>query len=109
MLWTELSILGPALVSVPLSCCPNLFVRVARFPRCCIFLLWSPSFVCLSQICSHVELHAWARYTAYAEYEKAFVKSKAEIDEVGKEVSRNEDVMGAKMDDNKSLGLRMGM
>lgn len=56
-----------------------------------------------------MELHAWARYTAYAEYVKAFVKSKAEIDEVGKEVSRNEDVTGYKMDGNKSLGLRMGM
>lgn len=47
------------------------------------------------------------RYFAYADDVTSFVKNEAGIDEVGKEISGYETVTGAKINCNKSVGLRL--
>ena len=49
-----------------------------------------------------------ARYTAYADDVTVLVTSSAEIEEVSKEIGRYEHVTGAKINREKSVGLRLG-
>ena len=49
-----------------------------------------------------------ARYTAYADDVSVLVKSSAEVEEVSKEIGRYEAVTGAKINREKSVGLRLG-
>ncbi|CAE1328699.1 unnamed protein product [Acanthosepion pharaonis] len=49
-----------------------------------------------------------ARYSAYADDVSALVSSRAEIDEVSKEISGYEMVTGARINRDKSVGLRLG-
>ena len=49
-----------------------------------------------------------ARYTAYADDVSVLVTSSAEVEEVSKEIGRYEDVTGAKINREKSVGLRLG-
>ena len=49
-----------------------------------------------------------ARYTAYADDVSVLVTSSAEVEEVSKEIGRYKDVTGAKINREKSVGLRLG-
>ena len=49
-----------------------------------------------------------ARYTAYADDVSVLVTSSAEVEEVSKEIGRYEAVTGAKINREKSVGLRLG-
>ena len=49
-----------------------------------------------------------ARYTAYADDVSVLVTSSAEVEEVNKEIGRYEAVAGAKINREKSVGLRLG-
>ena len=49
-----------------------------------------------------------ARYTAYADDVSVLVASSAEVEEVSKEIGRYEAVTGAKINREKSVGLRLG-
>ena len=49
-----------------------------------------------------------ARYTAYADDVSVLVTSSAEVEEVSKEIGRYEAVTGAKINRDKSVGLRLG-
>ena len=49
-----------------------------------------------------------ARYTAYADIVCVLVTSSAEVDEVSKEIGRYAIVIGAKINPEKSVGLRLG-
>ena len=49
-----------------------------------------------------------ARYTAYADDVSALVTSSGEVEEVSKEIGRYEAVTGAKINREKSVGLRLG-
>ena len=49
-----------------------------------------------------------ARYTAYADDVSVLVTSSAEVEEVSKEIGRYEAVSGAKINHEKSVGLRVG-
>ena len=49
-----------------------------------------------------------ARYTAYSDDVSVLVTSSAEVEEVSKEIGRYEAVAGAKINHEKSVGLRLG-
>ena len=49
-----------------------------------------------------------ARYTAYADVVSVLITSSAEVEEVSKEIGRYEAVTGAKINREKSVGLRLG-
>ena len=49
-----------------------------------------------------------ARYTAYADNVSVLVTSSVDVDEVSKEIGRYEAVTGAKINREKSVGLRLG-
>lgn len=110
-LWALLSILDLSLVSVEVNGVRSKPLILSR--SICQGCPLSPMLyiLALEPVLHGITLpgsNTLARYSAYDDDVNAFIKNNAEIDEIGKEISRYEEVTGTRINRDKSMGLWLG-